>query len=199
MAGGLRRTVAALAGVRWRKWMRALHRDVGYVAVALTLAYGLSGIAVNHIEDWNPKYTLIEREIDLGPIPPGDLVAQAEVVREKLAIDRAAVKGQVYHSEHELGVIIEGGGEARVKLATGQGTLTTPETRAVFFEVNVLHLNELKGAWTWIADGFAVALMFLAVTGMLMMKGPHGLARRGKWFVLAGLAVPVAAIAYMYS
>ena len=36
--------------MKWRKWFRILHRDIGYVAVALTLAYGLSGIAVNHIQ-----------------------------------------------------------------------------------------------------------------------------------------------------
>ena len=41
--------------------------------------------------------------------------------------------------------------------------------------------------------------MLLALTGMFMMKGRGGLAGRGKWFVLAGLAVPVAAIAYLYA
>ncbi len=33
---------------------------------------------------------------------------------------------------------------------------------------------------------------------MIMMKGDRGLAGRGKWFVLAGLAVPVGFIVYMY-
>jgi hypothetical protein len=41
--------------VHWRKLFRALHRDIGYVAVSLTLAYALSGLAVNHIDDWRPS------------------------------------------------------------------------------------------------------------------------------------------------
>ncbi|MBP6630162.1 MAG: PepSY-associated TM helix domain-containing protein, partial [Kofleriaceae bacterium] len=56
----------------------------------------------------------------------------------------------------------------------------------------------LKGAWTYVADVFALALMVLAVTGLFMNKGARGLGGRGKWFVAGGLAVPVAAIVYMY-
>ena len=35
----------------WRPWMRAVHRDAGYVVVGLTFIYALSGIAVNHLTD----------------------------------------------------------------------------------------------------------------------------------------------------
>lgn len=194
-----RGVLGVLLAVRWRKWFRALHRDVGYVAVALTLAYGLSGIAVNHIEDWNPNYTLDERAIDLGPIPAGDLAAQSAFVIDKLQIPASRVNGQIYESAHELRVLLEGGSEARVMLATGKGTYSALARRHVFFEVNKLHLNELKGVWTYVADAFAVALIFLALTGLFMMKGAHGLARRGKWFVLAGLSVPVAFVIYLYA
>jgi hypothetical protein len=69
----------------------------------------------------------------------------------------------------------------------------------VLFQLNALHLNNLKGAWTYVADGFAVALIFLALTGMTMMKGDRGLFGRGKYFVLAGLAVPVGFIAYVFA
>jgi len=41
--------------IPWRRWSIALHRDVGYLTVALTIAYAISGIAVNHIADWNPN------------------------------------------------------------------------------------------------------------------------------------------------
>ncbi|NVB80363.1 MAG: hypothetical protein HOV81_18360, partial [Kofleriaceae bacterium] len=60
-------------------------------------------------------------------------------------------------------------------------------------------LNNLKGAWTYVADAFAVALIVLAITGMLRMKGDRGLLGRGKYFVGAGLLVPVGFIIYMYS
>ena len=35
--------------IRWRPWLRAIHRDVGYFSVGLTFIYALSGLAVNHI------------------------------------------------------------------------------------------------------------------------------------------------------
>ena len=33
--------------IKWRRGLRALHRDVGYLIVGLTIVYGVSGLAVN--------------------------------------------------------------------------------------------------------------------------------------------------------
>ena len=183
----------------WRHWFRVLHRDIGYIAVALTIAYALSGLAVNHIDDWNPNYKFASSSFDLGPIPDGPLDARAAHVVATLGIDRAIVRGHFQETEHELRVFMVEGQEARLDLRTGKGTLKTLSTRPVLFEVNALHLNNLKGVWTYVADVFAVALMFLAITGMTMMKGNRGLAGRGKYCVGAGLLIPLGFILYMYS
>lgn len=185
--------------MKWRKLFRAVHRDVGYVAVALTIAYALSGIAVNHIEDWNPNYRFDERSVDVGPLPAGTLAEQEAYVTSKLGIARASVRGHFAESLTDLRVFLVEGQEVRVDTRTGRGTHKSLSTRAVFFEVNALHLNNLKGIWTYVADVFALALMVLAITGLTMMKGDRGLAGRGKYFVAAGLAIPVGFIIYMYS
>lgn len=182
----------------WRKWLRVLHRDVGYVAVALTLAYGLSGLAVNHIDDWNPNYRFTETRFDLGPMPAGSPDRLAAFVVEKLAIDPRVVRGHFQDSETQLRVFLPDGQEVKVDLRTGRGIRKSITTRAVLFEVNSLHLNNLKGIWTYVADVFAVALMFLAITGATMMKGDRGLTGRGKWFIGAGLLVPIAFVIYLY-
>ena len=181
----------------WRRWFRAFHRDIGYVAVALILAYSVSGLAVNHIEDWNPSYRLDERAFAIEPLAgtPDEMAAQ---VIERLALDRRLVRGHFQETERQLRVFLAEGQEAAVDIATGKGTLKTLSQRAVLFEVNALHLNNLKGVWTFVADAFAVALIVLAITGMTMMKGDRGFWGRGKYFVGAGLAIPVAAIVYMY-
>jgi len=184
--------------VRWRKWFRALHRDVGYVAVALTIAYALSGLAVNHIEDWNPNYRFETERFDLGPLPPGSIAAQADHVVARLKLDPAAVRGHFQESATDLRIFLPDGQDVRVDTATGRGRVKTITTRAVLFEVNALHLNNLKGVWTYVADLFAIALMFLALTGVTMMKGDRGITGRGKWFVGAGLLIPVGFIIYMY-
>jgi hypothetical protein len=181
----------------WRRWFRVFHRDIGYVAVALTLAYAISGLAVNHIEDWNPNYKFEERAVDVGPLG-GTLPEMAAAVVERLHIDPRGVRGHFQETETTLRVFFAEGQEAKVDIKTGRGELKLLATRAVLFEVNSLHLNNLKGAWTYVADIFAVALIILAITGMTMMKGDRGLLGRGKYFVGAGLTIPIAAIVYMY-
>jgi len=182
----------------WRRWFRAFHRDIGYVAVALTIAYGLSGIAVNHIDDWNPNYRFTERSVDVGPLS-GTIAEKAGAIVGKLEIDPRAVRGHFQETETVLRVFLDEGQEAKVDITTGRGTLKTLDRRAVFFEVNALHLNNLKGIWTYVADAFAVALIVLAITGVSMMKGDRGFWGRGKYFVAAGLAIPTIGIAYLYA
>lgn len=172
---------------------------MGYVAVALTLAFGLSGIAVNHIDDWNPNYRYSENSIDIGPLPAGTLIEKEAFVVSRLGLDRAQVRGHFQETATELRVFLVEGQEARLDMTTGKGTLKTITKRAVFFEVNALHLNNLKGAWTYVSDLFAIALMLLALTGMTMMKGDRGFLGRGKYFVGAGLLIPIAALIYMYA
>jgi hypothetical protein len=185
--------------VRWRHLFRVVHRDLGYVCVALTIAYAVSGIAVNHIEDWNPNYSLEQRAVDLGPVPAGTYAEQAAHVVATLRLDPRVVRGHFFEDETTLRVYLDEGQEVYLDTATGRGTVKTLSRRAVLFELNTLHLNTLKGAWTYVADLFAVGLVVLALTGMFMMKGDRGLAGRGKYFVLAGLAVPVGFIVYLYS
>lgn len=181
----------------WRRWFRAFHRDIGYVAVALTIAYSLSGIAVNHIEDWNPNYSYREEPFDIGPVS-GEPPMMAAAVVERLQIDPRSVRGHFLETTTQLRVFFDEGQEAKLDTTSGRGTLKLLGKRAVLFEVNALHLNNLKGLWTYVADVFSIALIVLALTGMTMMKGDRGFWGRGKYFVGAGLAIPVAAVVYMY-
>ena len=41
-----------------RKWSRILHRDIGFFFIGTSIIFGLSGIALNHLNDWNPNYTV---------------------------------------------------------------------------------------------------------------------------------------------
>ena len=56
----------------WRRWNAATHRDVGYVTVALTLAYAISGLAVNHIASWNPNYAKVKEVRQIQPLSRTD-------------------------------------------------------------------------------------------------------------------------------
>lgn len=77
--------------------------------------------------------------------------------------------------------------------ATGEGTYEKVSRRPLLYHVNALHLNRLKG-WKWASDLFALTLTLLSVTGLFVLRGKYGLAKRGRWLVLAGLAPSVLAL-----
>lgn len=182
--------------MKWRRLFRVLHRDIGYVVAALTLAYSISGIAVNHIEDWNPNYTFHERAVAIGALPTGSFQEMQDYVVASLEIDPRAVKGHFMETETEFRVFLADTQEVRLDIRDGEGTFKEVRTRAGLYEVNALHLNSIKGWWTWIADLFALMLIVLTITGLFMMKGKRGFGGRGKWFVGAGLAVPIGFVWY---
>ncbi len=54
--------------VSFRKTIIGVHRDVGYFFAGLTVLYAISGVAVNHIEDWNPNYSVTHTERSVGDL-----------------------------------------------------------------------------------------------------------------------------------
>ena len=178
----------------WRKTLRSLHRDVGYLAVGLTVAYAISGIAVDHIEDWNPNRTVNWVEVSLGPVAAEDSAAVVATVVERLDLDPDEVRSHLMQGPTALQVFMTTGSEIKIDPSTGKGRMKVVADRPVLRQVNALHLNDLKGAWTWIADIFALALIFLAISGAIMLKGSQGFSGRGKWLVGIGVLIPVVAL-----
>ena len=43
------------------KLNRVTHRDIGYLIAGLTIIYAISGIALNHKNNWNPNYIFENR------------------------------------------------------------------------------------------------------------------------------------------
>ncbi len=173
---------------RWRAWLRALHRDVGYVAVGLTLVYALSGLAVNHIASWDPNFKSYETVTELGPLPQDDAGATAAV------LGRLHVEGKprdVYRGSAERLDIVFERRTLHVNPLTGRVIDEGQKPRVLLRIANWLHLNRGKKAWTYFADAYAVGLLFLALSGLFMIPGRRGFFFRGAIFVAAGLAVPI--------
>lgn len=183
----------------WRRLLRVLHRDVGYFLAPLVVVFAVSGVAVNHIDTWNPSYARSTTAVALGPLDASDLDLLERTVTEKTGAPRDEVRGRRLESPRRFTVFLDEGGAIVVDPATGVGTYEHVEPRAVLFEVNALHLNHLKGVWTWVSDAFAVLLAGLAISGVLLLPGRTGLAGRGKWFLAAGTAVPVAFVIVYYA
>lgn len=176
---------------KWRPWLRAFHRDIGYVAVGLTFIYALSGLAVNHITDWSdgdPSFKTYSRTHEMGPLV-GDDASVANALRARLEIKETP--RELYRaSPDELEVLFEKR-TLHVNTATGHVVDEGQSPRFLLRVANWLHLNRGKKAWTYIADAYAGALLFLATSGIFMIAGKKGLVGRGAFLVLVGIAIPV--------
>lgn len=183
--------------LNWRKWNRAIHRDLGYLFFALTVIYGLSGIAVNHINDWNPNYVITQKEVQLQ-IPATIREATKEEVKKMLEPvgEDDNYKKHYFPDSSTIKIFVQGG-RIVADLNTGEGQLETLRRRPVFNLVNFLHYNPGKW-WTWIADAFAGSLIILAVTGLFLIKGKNGITGRGAILTAIGIAVPLIFILLFY-
>jgi hypothetical protein len=179
---------AATIRKRWRAWLRAIHRDIGYLAVGFTVIYALSGIAMNHIDDWDPNFHATEITRKITPIP--DDLSDADAARR--VGEAAGLTGKVDD-------VYRAGDEVRLTYASGSkvtaiGDSVTIQTRRdrMFFRVaDWLHATRGKQAWKFIADAYAVLLLYLAISGIFMIKGKLGLRWRGAALIAVGLGGPL--------
>jgi hypothetical protein len=167
--------------------VRAVHRDLGYLAVGLTLVYALSGLAVNHLADWDPNFVDYSQSHELGPLAGSDDAIAATVV-EKLGIRGKPT--EVYREGDDLEIVFDKH-TLHVTPATGHVLDEGQKPRLLLRAANWLHLNRGKKAWTYAADTYAIGLVFLALSGMFMIPGRKGILGRGAVLVAIGVAIPI--------
>lgn len=182
-----------------RRWLRALHRDAGYLAVGLTFIYALSGISVNHIRDWDPNFTQVDRTHAL-PLDPA--LASVKLTQDPGAARRVADQAMralgrrdpvrdVYAVDDTHVDVTLDGTMLYVDVAQGSVREEGQKERLLLRVANWLHLNRGKKAWTFIADGYAILLLYLATSGLFMLPGKLGLRGRGAVLTALGALVPV--------
>src|SRR5690606_3735770 len=176
---------------RWRAWLRAVHRDIGYLAIGFTVIYAVSGIAQNHIEDWGEvSYATYEKTLQIAPLAadaPDDVVVKTVADAAGLGTPTG-----VFRAGDE--VRLEYANGAKVTAIGDTVTIQGRERRAFIGAANWLHTARNKAGWKYVADAYAVLLLYLAISGIFMIKGRLGLKWRGALLISAGVAVPVFAV-----
>jgi len=117
-------------------------------------------------------------------------VPDAEAVRRVAAAAGRGAPDDSYRAGDEIRLMY---GDGTQVTAIGEQVTIQARSPRLFFRVaNWLHYNRGKKAWTYVADVYAVMLLYLAISGLFMIKGKLGLKWRGAVLVGLGIAVPLA-------
>ena len=157
-------------------YMRALHRDIGFFVIGLTVVYAVSGIVLNYrdLGFLNVEKT-IERQLD-----------------PNLDVDQL---GNALHLRNFKDAKVENGivsfPQGQKNDATGLAQYKSSEA---LFPVNkfiALHKTNSKGKTHWFSTLYAVALLFLAISAFWMFKQGTSKFRRGVLIAAAGIVFTI--------
>jgi len=172
------------------KLNRVSHRDIGYLIAGLTIIYALSGIALNHKNDWNPNYIFDNR-----PFSSNSNILR-EAFDEKSALDilkslqlEDSFKTFYFPKGNKLTIFIDGG-LVSINTTTGEGVVQRITKRPIFYQLNFLHYNPGKW-WKYFSDIFCLALITVTVTGLFIIKGKNGITKRGAILTIIGIILPL--------
>ncbi|MCF0190297.1 MAG: peptidase [Marinilabiliaceae bacterium] len=173
-------------GHSWRWWLAMIHRYLGYFAVGLTLIYAISGITMNHKSASDPAYdvergsTTLPRELTIQQVDSAWYVSTEILpkLNRVMPLDSGSYE-----------VVLQSGSGIYNK-ATGYVDYATYERRPIIYWVNQMHNANLEG-WSFIGDIYALTLIILALTSPFIVKGKSGISGMGKWWLIAGILIPI--------
>ena len=165
------------------KTLRNWHRDIGYFVVAITLVYGISGILLTHKDAFPVISTTKTTATFSSKLDIAGFSEQWSQHYSTLELTKCFV------SNHNIKFYFQGG-NGRYKIGSGEVSFETYHKHHLNGFLVSLHSNQKKG-WKHIADLFCLALIFLAISGLIMVKGKNGFKRRGVWIMLAGIIMVV--------
>lgn len=179
------------SGFNWFKLNRALHRDIGYFCVGLTIVFAVSGIAVNHIHEWNSNYS-IERNVikvpDFQWSTFNDIELNTKLV-EQAKLEQPFKSGY-WSSSQQYRLFLKDGSNLTLDIASNELTVEQISPRYVLQAFNKLHLNQGHKYWVIFSDIYAAMLLFLALSSLFMVKGKNSPWRSKSIWLLLGLLLP---------
>ncbi|MGL1956313.1 MAG: PepSY-associated TM helix domain-containing protein [Colwellia sp.] len=176
--------------INWFRLNRELHRDLGYLCIGLTIVFAISGIALNHIDDWNPNYIVnrFEKALLSSQVQNEKLLNQRLLARFRIS---EPVKASYWEAPKIYKVFFKGGSSLTADFNRQRGVYEKVSPRAVFKQFNQLHLNKSSKGWIIFSDIYAGLLLFLALSSLFMVKGKYSPWRKKRgWLLLVGGLIP---------
>lgn len=157
-------------------YMRALHRDLGFLVIGITIVYVLSGI------------TLIYRNTDF-------LKKERQIQRELEPNINDSELGMALHIRDFKVVKTEGDivyfNNGTYNKTTGVVNYSNKALPAFLEKFNKFHKAASGSVTHWLSVVFAVLLLFLAISSFWMFKPKTKMFRRGMIFAGIGLCIAI--------
>ena len=172
-------------------WCRTIHRELSFFFSGMILIYAISGFVMNHRDSINPHYTVTRTLHSINNLPSQSAFNKQTVLNlmEQIEIEESYTKHYFPQPNH-LKVFLKGGSSLIADLTTGEVCYESLKRKPIVSTMTTLHYNPGKW-WTWFADIFAVSLIIITLTGLVMLKGKYGLWGRGGIELLLGIAIPL--------
>lgn len=168
-----------------KKWLRIIHRDLGFLMVGICLVYAISGILLNHMNGKDPAYKSVEETVQFASNLNGE-----ELTRLWNSKDGLPALKKVFQEDATRYNLMLDGGIGHYNSSTGELKYEHHSKRQLIYWINKLHYNKVNG-WSFMADFFAASLIFFAVSGLFIVSKKNGISGRGKWYLIAGICIPI--------
>jgi len=172
------------------KLNRITHRDIGYLIAGLTMIYAISGIALNHKNDWNPNYIFDNRPFTTNAKILHETFNKEAAIEILKSIQLEKEFKTYYFPVGNMLTIYINGGLVHINVNTGEGVIERISKRPFFYHINLLHYNPGKW-WKYFSDIYCVALITVTITGLFIIKGKNGITKRGAILTIAGIILPI--------
>lgn len=175
-----------------RKWSRIIHRDLSFFFAGMILIYAISGIVMNHRDTVNPNFSITRKEYKITE----NLPDKVGMNREKVLTLLEPLGETVNYTKHYfpqtdvMKVFLKGGSNLLVNVKTGEAVYESVTRRPLIGAMSRLHYNPGQW-WTYFADIFAIGLIIITLSGVIMLKGNKGIIGRGGIELIVGILIPL--------
>jgi hypothetical protein len=147
---------------------------------------------MNHRDSINPNYSIERRVYKIAePLPDKTGMTKEKVLSLLQPLGEAGNYTKFYFPEPDrMKVFLKGGSNLEVNVKSGDAVYESVTRRWIIGSMARLHYNPGKW-WTYFADAFAVGLILITLTGLIMLKGNKGILGRGGIELLVGVLIPL--------
>ena len=161
----------------------------------MTLVFAISGIALNHINDWNSNYSVSQTVYKVSDLDQRIETVDFEVWLLKEMNLTTKIKARFWETPTTY-KLFSNNGTIIIDRKLNTATLEQVKPRFLLRSLNFLHLNEAKQAWQYFSDLYALMLIYLAISALFMVKGKYSPLGKRCWLVIAGIMAPTGFVIY---